>query len=279
MPKFTVACVQHCATDQRKANIETLTALTRRAQQTGAQVICLPEVCTATYPTSQDALREAIIEADNEELQSLRQLAAEIQTWLSVGSIMVWDEKSSKTDDAKLRNRSFLLSPTGEITARYDKIHVFDASVGDNENYGESAYVQAGTDPVVADIPFVKLGLTICYDVRFPALYRYLAQQGAQCLTVPSAFTVPTGRAHWHVLLRARAIETGCFIIAPAQCGVRPWGRTTYGHSLIVNPWGEILADAGEEEGIICADIDLSLVDEVRRQIPSLRNNAFVPSQ
>ncbi len=173
----------------------------------------------------------------------------------------------------KTANRSFLIGPDGQIRARYSKIHLFDVDLAGGESYRESNTVAAGSAAMLAETPWGKLGLTICYDVRFPQLYRSLAKKGAFAFTVPSAFTVPTGEAHWHVLLRARAIENGAFVIAPAQGGVHANGRKTYGHSLILDPWGGILAEAGTEPGVIWAEIDPALSREVREKLPSLNHD------
>ena len=181
-------------------------------------------------------------------------LAKELNVWLLIGSLAI------KVSDTKTANRSFLFAPDGNIMARYSKIHLFDVALASGEVYRESNTVAGGDEAVVADTAFGPIGLSICYDLRFPQLYRRLAQKGAFLFTVPSAFTVPTGEAHWHVLLRARAIENGAFVIAPAQGGTHANGRKTYGHSLIVAPWGEVLAEAGTEPGVIMADIDPALV-------------------
>jgi predicted amidohydrolase len=177
---------------------------------------------------------------------------------------------SVKLEGERLANRSFLIDPAGQIKARYDKIHMFDVDLAGGESYRESATYRPGDRAVLANLPWGTLGMTICYDMRFPQLYRTLAQAGAMFITVPSAFTRPTGQAHWHVLLRARAIETGCFIIAPAQCGEHAEGRKTYGHSLIVSPWGEVLADGGEQVGISLVEIDATKVREARGMVPAL---------
>lgn len=179
----------------------------------------------------------------------------------------------------KVANRSFVIDPAGGVRNRYDKVHLFDVSLrgltqsAENELYTESDYVHPGREQVVAELPFARIGLSICYDLRFPQLYRSLAQSGSKILLVPSAFTKTTGAAHWHTLLRARAIETGCYVVAAAQCGERPWGRATFGHSLIVDPWGTVLADAGAEETVIVETLDLSMVEQVRERIPSLFND------
>jgi deaminated glutathione amidase len=176
--------------------------------------------------------------------------------------------------DGQLANRALLINPQGAVAARYDKIHMFDVQLPNGESYRESKVFRPGTEAVTADLPWGKLGLTICYDLRFPALYRTLAQAGAEILAIPSAFTKPTGQAHWHTLMRARAIETGCYVIAAAQAGQHENGRETYGHSLVVAPWGEIIAEAnGHEPGVIFADIDLAKVAEARAQVPSLQHD------
>src|SRR5207247_624333 len=187
-------------------------------------------------------------------------------------------EPGADGSEERLANRSFLIDPAGAIVARYDKIHMFDIDLPGGESYRESNAYRPGGGTVVAETPWGRLGMSVCYDVRFPHLYRALAQAGADFLTVPSVFTVPTGRAHWHVLVRARAIETGCFVFAPAQTGVHAEGRLTYGHSLIVAPWGEVLADAGEEVGFITAQIDPARIEEVRAMVPALRHDrSFAP--
>jgi predicted amidohydrolase len=191
--------------------------------------------------------------------------AKELSCWILLGSVGI-----KVPDDTRIANRSFLISPAGEITARYDKIHMFDAVIGAGETYSESQRCRPGDTAVVASLPWGRLGMTICYDVRFPALYRALAHAGSVFLSVPSAFTQPTGAAHWETLLRARAIENGCFVFAPAQCGVHPGERRTYGHALIVDPWGRVLADAGDGVGFVCADIDLGEVARARERLPVL---------
>jgi predicted amidohydrolase len=182
-------------------------------------------------------------------------------------------EPAAAADETRLANRSFLVDPGGRILARYDKIHMFDIDLPGGESYRESNAYRPGGDTVVAETPWGRLGMSVCYDVRFPYLYRALAQSGADFLSVPSVFTVPTGNAHWHVLLRARAIENGCFVFAPAQSGEHAAGRRSYGHSLIVDPWGEVLADAGEEVGVISARIEVARIAEVRNMVPSLQHD------
>ena len=189
-------------------------------------------------------------------------------------------EPGADPGENRLANRSFLIDNSGAIVARYDKIHMFDIDLPNGESYRESGAYRPGGHTVVAETPWGRLGMSVCYDVRFPHLYRALAQAGADFLGVPSVFTVPTGRAHWHVLLRARAIENGCFVFAPAQWGEHAGGRRSYGHSLIVDPWGEVLADGGEETGIVTARIDPARVAEARRSVPSLTHDrAFTPPE
>ena len=270
------ALVQLCSSDDPAANLPATEALVREAAGAGARLVLTPEVANVVS-TSRARQNEVLArEEDDRTLSRLREVAAETGIWLSIGSLAL------KSDDPHGRfvNRQFLLAPTGEIAAHYDKIHMFDVELGGDERYRESSGYRPGERAVVADLDAgterVRLGLTTCYDMRFPALYRALAEAGAQVLTVPSAFTVPTGRAHWEVLLRARAIETGCFVLAAAQGGAHAASsgrsRETYGHSLAVDPWGRVLADAGEGVGGTLVELDLSLVDDARRKIPSLAN-------
>ena len=218
-------------------------------------------------PKRPQMLEKAKPEAEHPAIPAFSALAAELGVWLLIGSLQI------KLDAATCANRSFLFDDRGRVAARYDKIHMFDVDLKGGESYRESKTFRPGERAVVADTPWGKVGLTVCYDLRFAYLYRALAQAGASFLTVPSAFTVPTGQAHWHTLLRARAIETGSFVFAPAQCGEHAEGRKTYGHSLIVAPWGEVLADGGEEPGVITADIDPAKVAEARAMIPALTHD------
>jgi predicted amidohydrolase len=262
---FKAACIQLNAGREVEPNIRALSVLVRQARAGGADLIMTPEVSDMIEPKR--ALREekARPESAHPMLAAFRDLARESQAHLLLGSIIV-----RLVGDGRLANRSFLIAPDGAILARYDKIHMVNVDLPGGESYRESAVFKPGEGTALAALPWGMLGLTICYDLRFPYLYRALAQGGADFLSVPSAFTVPTGKAHWHVLLRARAIENGCFVFAPAQCGEHADGRKTYGHSLIVAPWGEILAEAGEEPGFIIADIDPAKVAEARQAVPSL---------
>jgi len=264
---FKVACVQLNAGRDIAANIAAAGALIREARARGAQFILTPENTSMIEPKRELLLEKAKPEAAHPGIPAFSALAAELGVWLLIGSMQI------KLDAATCANRSFLFDDRGRIAARYDKIHMFDVDLTGGESYRESRTFRPGDRAVVADMPWGRVGLTVCYDLRFAYLYRALAQAGAGFLTVPAAFTVPTGRAHWHTLLRARAIETGCFVFAPAQCGEHAEGRKTYGHSLIVAPWGEVLADGGEAPGVIAADIDPAKVEEARRMVPALQHD------
>ncbi len=263
------ACVQMRSTTAVAENIAAASALVRQAAEAGAVFIATPEMTNLLDIRPGMARPKIVAQEDDATLVAFRALAVELGVWLLLGSIAVTAE-----GEDRLANRSFLIAPDGEIVAHYDKIHMFDVEVGDGQTYRESRSYRPGTSTALANTGIGRVGMTICYDLRFPALYRSLAQAGAQILTVPAAFTRVTGEAHWHVLLRARAIETGCFVVAPAQGGKHEDGRETYGHSLIISPWGEILAEAdGDEPGVIWADLDLDEVDKARARIPSLDNN------
>ena len=205
--------------------------------------------------------------ADHPAIPFFKRIAKETDAWILGGTLAII------LAPEKLANRSYLFNPAGEVAAAYDKIHMFDANVGANETYHESATFRSGTRAATADTPWGKIGFSVCYDVRFAYLYRVLAKAGAGIITVPSAFTVPTGKMHWEVLLRARAIETGAFVLAPAQCGTHESGRQTYGHSLIIDPLGTVLTDAGDAPGIIMADLDLAKIDEAHKMLPSLQHD------
>lgn len=264
MTIFKAACIQVNAGNDLALNIETATKFAFEACAAGADLILMPEnVAMMEWGRSNIVLR-AMPEADHIALSAFRALARELGAWLHTGTL------ACLLENGMVANRTFVLNPLGEIMAHYDKIHMFDVNLGQGEVYKESATFQPGDKAVTVDLPWGALGLTVCYDLRFPHLFRILAKAGANMITVPAAFTKTTGRAHWHVLLRARAIETGCYILAPAQVGDHPGNRQTYGHSLIISPWGEILADAMEQPGWIIADIDDAQVLEARRKIPCL---------
>jgi len=261
---FKAACVQLRSSDDVAENIRETARLVREAAAQGAVFIATPENTTLMAPDGAAKLAKSHDEAHDPALPVFSALAKELQIWLLIGSLAI------KLSDTKTANRSFLFAPDGSIAARYSKLHLFDVSLASGEAYRESDTVEGGGEAVLAETQLGKIGLTVCYDVRFPLLYRQLAQKGAFLFIIPSSFTVPTGQAHWHVLLRARAIENGAFVVAPAQGGLHANGRKTYGHSLIVSPWGEILAEAGTDPGLIVAEIDPLLSVQARNRIPNL---------
>jgi predicted amidohydrolase len=265
---FTAACLQVNASNDLAANIAQASELTRRAVRDGADLVLMPENVSMMEWGRANITAKAMPEKDHAALAAFRALAKELRVWLHCGSLAV------TMPSGKVANRTYMLDPEGNIKASYDKIHMFDVDLGNGEKYRESATFEAGNQAVMVDLPWGKLGLTICYDLRFPHLYRRLGQAGADFLTVPAAFTKVTGEAHWHILLRARAIETGCFVFAPAQTGTHAGDRKTFGHALIINPWGEILADAGQEPGVILAEIDPAQVAAARAKIPALTTDA-----
>ncbi|HTH98818.1 MAG TPA: carbon-nitrogen hydrolase family protein [Stellaceae bacterium] len=266
--KVKVACLQVSAGPDPAANLETLLPMIRQARDAGAEFILTPENVVMIEPRRGPKFAKAEDEAHPAILPALAEAARETGAWLLAGSLAV-----KVPGEDRLANRSYLFDPTGGIIARYDKIHMFDVQLANGESYKESNQFRPGNKAVVADTPFGRIGMTICYDLRFGQLYRALAQAGAGILTVPSAFTVPTGQAHWHTLLKARAIENGCFVLAPAQTGTHAEGRATYGHSLIVAPWGEVLADGGGEVGIVMAELDLAEIAKARAMVPSLTHD------
>jgi predicted amidohydrolase len=263
---FRAACVQLRSSDDVAENIRETVKLVREAAARGASFVATPENTSLMAADGGAKLANSFDEAHDPALPVFAALAKELKIWLLVGSLAI------KVSDSKTANRSFLIAPDGRIAARYSKIHLFDVELASGEVYRESNTVAGGGEAVVAETDWGRIGLTVCYDVRFPLLYRELAHKGAFLFTVPSAFTVPTGAAHWHVLLRARAIENGAFVIAPAQGGSHANGRKTYGHSLIVSPWGEVLAEAGTDPGVIVADIDPALSNQAREKVPNLRH-------
>ncbi|HEX3431947.1 MAG TPA: carbon-nitrogen hydrolase family protein [Rhizomicrobium sp.] len=267
MSRFRAACVQLRSSDDPAENIRFAAELIREARAGGAEFIATPENTNLMAPDGGAKLELSRPEADDAALPAFRALAEEMGVWLLIGSLAI------KVSDTQTANRSFLIDPRGTIVARYDKIHLFDVDLPSGEQYRESRTVAGGMTAVAADLPWGRIGLSVCYDLRFPQLYRALASEGTFALAIPSAFTETTGKAHWHVLLRARAIENGAFVIAPAQGGVHANGRRTYGHSLIVSPWGEILAEAGTEPGVIVAEIDPTESIAARARIPSLKHN------
>lgn len=265
--------VQLSVTDDPAANLPVTLGYVREAAAKGAGFVLTPEL-TNGLSSSRTHQRAAFrSEAEDATLATLRAEAKALGIWLLIGSLGLL----TTDGDGRFANRSFLVGPDGGIVARYDKIHMFDVNVSATEVYRESEGYRPGGKAVLAETPLGKIGLTVCYDLRFPALYRRLAQAGAQVLTIPAAFNHITGAAHWEVLLRARAIETGCFVLAPAQTGFhvesQGKGRRTHGHSLVVAPWGEVIADGGIEPGVTLVDIDLAMVEEARHRVPSLRHD------
>ncbi|MDQ2106669.1 carbon-nitrogen hydrolase family protein [Azospirillum isscasi] len=261
------ACVQVNAGTEILPNLRAAGDLVRRARDAGADFIALPENVGMIVQGRAKVLERVKTADEHPAIPFFADLARETGAWLLAGTLGVLLE------DGRVANRSCLFDAGGRTVAHYDKLHMFDVDLKGGESYRESATFRPGDRAVLAGTPWGGVGMTVCYDLRFAYLYRALAQAGASILTVPAAFTVPTGRAHWHTLLRARAIETGCFVLAPAQTGTHDQGRLTYGHSLIVAPWGEVLADAGEEVGFVVAELDMARVEEARRMVPSLTHD------
>jgi predicted amidohydrolase len=270
MTTLKLACIQTNTGNDLAANLATVTSMIREAAANGAQWVLTPEY-TLMMDGSGRVMRDNALPADGGvPLADLCALAKDLNVWLLVGSLTL---RTGDEADMRIVNRSFLINAQGEVVAAYDKIHMFDVTLPDGKVIRESSAYRPGDKAVVTDTPWGKLGMTICYDLRFPALFRTLAQVGAQIITVPSSFQRQTGKAHWHVLLQARAIENGCYIIAPAMCGDHAGNRQTFGHSLVVNPWGEVVADGGEAPGITYAEIDVTRVGKVRGMIPSLTHD------
>jgi len=268
MTNFTAACVQLTSGTDPQENLDISISLIKEAISAGADFISTPEVTNMMEPHKAAAREKAAFEEDDITLQVYRSLAQTHKKWIQAGSLVI-----KKPDDERLANRSYLIAPDGSIAARYDKIHMFDVQLDNGESHKESSAYAPGEQAVSVQTPWGQLGLAICYDVRFAHLFQELAINGAaEFFTVPAAFTHTTGKAHWHTLLRARAIENGAFVIAAAQCGQHSEKRRTYGHSLIIDPWGNVLADGGDKPGYITAKIDMSAVAKRRTQIPNLKN-------
>ena len=264
--KLTVGLVQMRTGLDPRANADAAVALIRDAKAAGADYVQTPEM-TNIMEVKRERLFAAIVaEETDPTLAAMRELARSLGIYLHVGSLAI------KVSPDRAVNRAFLIDPRGEIAARYDKIHMFDVDLSGGESYRESRSYRPGDIAVAVDLPWGRLGLSVCYDLRFPALYRALAEAGATMLAIPSAFTRQTGEAHWHVLMRARAIENGCFVLAAAQGGKHENGRETFGHSLIVDPWGRIIAEGGSEPGVVMGTIDLAEVASARGRIPSLQH-------
>jgi len=263
---FRVGLIQMRSGRSPYANFEAAAELIREAKSGGADYVQTPEMSNLMETDRARFFAALLPEEEDFMLAGMRELARTCGLFVHLGSLAV------RASGDKAANRSFLIDPRGEVIARYDKIHMFDVDLASGESYRESRNYRGGELAVLADLPWGRLGLTICYDLRFPALYRALAEAGATFLSVPSAFTKQTGEAHWRVLLRARAIENGCFVFAAAQGGVHENGRSTYGHSLVIDPWGEVLVEAGTEPGVSFADIDPGAVAAARSKIPSLQH-------
>jgi hypothetical protein len=263
---FRAGLIQMRSRRLPQANLDAATALIREAAAAGAQYVQTPEM-TNIMELSRDKLFAAITDEDNDIcLKAFRKLAAELKIYLHIGSLAI------KASAEKAANRSLVIDPRGAIVARYDKIHMFDVDLANGESYRESNNFRPGESAVLIDLPWARFGLTICYDLRFPALYRALAEAGAMVLTIPAAFTRQTGEAHWHTLIRARAIENGCFVLAAAQGGDHENGRATYGHSIAVDPWGRVIGEFGTEPGVLMVDIDPAEVTAARAKVPSLQH-------
>jgi predicted amidohydrolase len=267
-----IACLQLNSGNDFAANLESLAAMARAAAAGGARFILSPEYALMMDGSGR-TMRERAFDAHGEPaLSALAALSRELGVWHLVGSLTLM------SDDGRMLNRSLLISDRGEVAAAYDKIHMFDATLPSGTVIRESSAYRPGERAVLAATPWGALGMTVCYDLRFPHLYRALAQRGAVMLAVPSSFQRETGAAHWHTLLRARAIENACFVIAPAMCGDHPGRRMTYGHTLVVDPWGEVIAEGGEEPAVVYADLDLARVETVRLLLPSLAHDRpFAP--
>jgi len=263
---FNAAMIQMRSGLDPAANLATVLKLIDEAKEAGADYVLTPEMTNILAAKREQLFAKIVAEEQNATLTTLREVARKLAIYIHIGSLAI------KASPGKAANRSFLIDRRGEVVARYDKIHMFDVDLAGGESYRESNTYRPGDLAMVADLPWGRLGLTVCYDLRFPALYRALAEAGASFLAIPSAFTRQTGEAHWHVLQRARAIENGCFVFAAAQGGKHENGRETYGHSLVVDPWGRILAEGGTEPGVVMAQVDPSEVVAARSRIPSLHH-------
>ena len=264
--KFVVGLIAMRSGRDPQTNLDALLAAIDQAKRGGAEYVLTPEMTNIMEVKRERLFANILPDETDPTLATLREVARKLGIFIHIGSLAI------KASSEKAVNRSFLIDRKGEIVARYDKIHMFDVDLGSGESYRESNSYRAGELAVVADLPWGRIGLTVCYDLRFPALYRALAEAGASFLAIPSAFTRVTGEAHWHVLMRARAIENTCYVIAAAQGGTHENGRETFGHSLVVDPWGRILAEGGTEPGVVLAEIDPAEVAAARAKIPSLQH-------
>ena len=273
-PSVKIALLQMTSGIDPAANAATMADAVSRAAGEGAAMLFTPEMAGLLDRDRKRAREHIVLEADSPTLATLRDAAARAGIWLHVGSLPVLADGDG---EGRFANRAFVIDPTGAIMARYDKIHMFDVDLATGESWRESAAYRPGEQVVTVECPVGKLGLAICYDLRFPALFNELSARKCDAITIPAAFTVPTGVPHWHVLQRARAIESSAYVISPAQTGVHADGRETYGHSLVVDPWGEVLLDMGTSPGLGFAMLDRARTDDVRRQVPSLVNRRPIP--
>jgi predicted amidohydrolase len=268
-----IALLQACTGIDPAANARALVAAVEAAAAGGAAMLFTPEMSGLLDRDRERAAPRLSLPADDPVLAGVREAAAKAGIWVHLGSLAV-----RRADDPRLANRAFLIDAAGEIRATYDKLHLFDVDLATGESWRESAAYAPGGAAIVAETPVGPLGLSICYDLRFADLFRALTDAGAKVLAIPAAFTVPTGQAHWHVLMRARAIEAGVFVVAAAQAGRHEDGRETYGHSLVVGPWGEVLLDMGSEPGLAFAEVDLGEVDRIRARVPAIEHRRPIPN-
>lgn len=266
---FQLACVQMTSGQDIAENTKIASEYVRESVSNGAQFVVTPEVTDQVISTRAEKIDQAFDQDNHPTVQAFAELAGALSIWLLAGSLCI---RCETKEGPRIANRSFLFGPSGAITATYDKIHLFDVQLPTGESHTESAVFKAGNILQVAETDHAKIGMSVCYDMRFPHIYREMAKQGAEMICIPAAFTVPTGIAHWEVLLRARAIECGAFVAAPAQCGDHQGARQTYGHSMIIGPWGDILAQKDDKPGIVSANIDLSEVKKARAAIPALQH-------
>lgn len=267
-----IAVMQMSSGIEPDANAATIVGAARDAATGGAKMLFTPEMCGLLDQDRRRASTNIVAEADNRALQSASSAARDNSLWIALGSLAVEGE------GGKWANRSLLIGPDGTVAARYDKLHMFDVDLASGESWRESSAFAAGDRVVTVQTPVGRLGLTICYDMRFPALFEALGKRKCDVIAIPAAFTVPTGKAHWHLLLRARAVEANAYVVAAAQVGTHEDGRATYGHSLVVDPWGEVLLDmGGEEPGLGFAEVDPARIAEIRKQVPSLANRRKIP--
>jgi len=264
-----VGLIQFSASDQPAENLQTVLQMIRDAHTQGAQFILTPEATNCISTDQQHQCSVFYHQNDDPSLKAYQVIAAELGVWLLIGSLLIL----SNDPDGRFTNRCFMIGPDGKISAQYDKIHMFDVTLSKSETFRESNGYRPGGKAVLAGCDFGTVGITICYDLRFPHLFRILAQAGAQIITVPAAFTQTSGEAHWHVLLRARAIETGSYVLASGQVGDHEGGRKTYGHAMIIDPWGHVIAQIDDDEGVILADLDIEAVNKARSSIPALKHD------